>query len=232
MLTKDKNPTAYKNGVEAEFEIENGVLIKYKGSGGDIEIPDGVTEIGRYAFCNCSSLTGITVPDGVTSIGYGAFEGCDSLKSIVIPNSVTEFGDGAFEDCSGLTSITIPDGVTSIGEGAFDGCGNLASITVDENNSVYCSVDGVLFHKDKRTLICYPAGKADQSYTVPDGVTEIGGYVFYECCHLTNVTIPDSVTEIAPYAFRGCSKLESVLIPRGCQVAEGLFPNGCKVTRK
>ena len=78
-----------------------------------VVIEDGVTSIGNWAFCNCTSLTDITIPDSVTSIGDSAFYGCD-LTSITIPSSVTSIGDSAFESCTNLTDITIPDSVTSI----------------------------------------------------------------------------------------------------------------------
>ncbi|MBR4294659.1 MAG: leucine-rich repeat domain-containing protein, partial [Bacteroidaceae bacterium] len=80
-----------------------------------ITIPYGVTSIGGWAFCNCSSLESITLPYGVTSIGNYAFLGCSSLKSITLPDSVTSIGDRAFSGCSSLESITLPDSVTSIG---------------------------------------------------------------------------------------------------------------------
>lgn len=75
-----------------DFEIENGVLVKYTGAGGDVVIPDGVVSIGEEAFYSSVSLTSITIPDGVTSIGDGAFKCCTSLISIIIPNSVTSIG--------------------------------------------------------------------------------------------------------------------------------------------
>lgn len=89
-----------------------------------------VTNIGSYAFRNCTDLTSITIPNSVTSIGYYAFSGCSSLTSIIIPNSVTSIGSSAFNKCSGLTSITIPNSVISIGGYAFYGCIGLASITI------------------------------------------------------------------------------------------------------
>ena len=88
-----------------DFEIENGILKKYTGPGGDVEIPDSVTAIGDRAFGRCNSLTSIEIPDSVTAIGDRAFEYCRSLTSIVIPNSVTAIGNGAFSGCSSLTSI-------------------------------------------------------------------------------------------------------------------------------
>ena len=56
-----------------DFEIENGVLVKYTGAGGDVVIPDGVTSIGDWAFSRCEGLTSVTMPDSVTSIEDHAF---------------------------------------------------------------------------------------------------------------------------------------------------------------
>ena len=178
-----------------------------------ITIPDGVTSIGEDAFRNCSGLESITIPDRVTSIGEDAFMDCSGLTSITIGGGVTSIGNGAFENCSGLTSITIPDRVTSIGTNAFYGCSGLTDITVDSSNSSYCSESGVLFNKNKTALICYPAGKTDSSYKIPDEVTSIGYTAFEACTGLTSITIPDGVTSIGNYAFERCSGLESITIP-------------------
>ncbi len=85
----------------------------------DLIIPNSVTSIGDYVFCNCTGLTSVTIPNSVTSIGDGAFSGCTGLTSVTIPNSVTSIGSRAFYNCSDLTSVTIPNSVTSIGEYAF-----------------------------------------------------------------------------------------------------------------
>ena len=90
----------------AETIDEKGCLTKYKGSGGDVVISDGVTSIGDWAFSDCSNLTSITIPDGVTSIGDEAFGGCSNLTSITIPDSVTSIGADAFSECDNLTIHT------------------------------------------------------------------------------------------------------------------------------
>ena len=200
-----------------------------------ITIPEGVTSIGSYAFYNCDSLTSITIPEGVTSIGGSAFRGCNSLASITIPDSVTSISDYTFSSCINLTSITIPNSVTSIGSHAFAWCYRLTSITIPEsvisigesafgscdylknvnvnkNNPIYCDIGGVLFSKDKTTILCYPASKNSQ-YIIPDSVTSIGSYAFYGCTSLTNITIPDSVTSIGSYAFSACTSLTNITIP-------------------
>ena len=69
----------------SDFVIENGVLKKYTGAGGDVVIPDGVAYIGVHAFCDCSSLRSIAIPDGVTSIGDCAFYRCTNLQDTQQP---------------------------------------------------------------------------------------------------------------------------------------------------
>ncbi|MDE6834275.1 MAG: leucine-rich repeat domain-containing protein, partial [Ruminococcus sp.] len=89
------------------FEIEDGVLIKYHGKDKEVIIPNVVTRIGFFAFENCWCLTSIKISNGVKEIGYRAFANCWRLTSITIPNSVTSIGDNAFSDCTSLTSIII-----------------------------------------------------------------------------------------------------------------------------
>ena len=190
-----------------------------------ITIPSGLTSIGEQAFGNCTGLTSITIPSGFISIGDYAFWNCTGLTSITIQNGVTSIGTGAFWNCTGLTSITIPSSVTSIGVNVFYNCTGLTDITVDSNNSSFCSESGVLFNKDKTTLIYYPLGKNDSSYTIPDGVTVIEQYAFYCNSKLTSVTIPSSVTSIGESAFQFCSKLTIIYIPNGISIGSDAIPS-------
>ena len=187
------------------FDVATGTITDYIGSEAEVVIPEEiygvkVTEIGYHAFSYRTSLTSVTIPDSVTTIGWMAFEGCTSL-----------------------TNVTIPDSVTTIQSEAFFNCTSLTEIKVSESNKSYTSVDGVLFSKDKKTLISYPAGKKANSYTVPSSVTVIREYTFSNCTSLTNVIIPASVTRIGDFganetgtafyfdpAFFGCSSLNTV----------------------
>jgi hypothetical protein len=158
-----------------------------------------VTSIGGSAFAGYG-ITSVTIPNSVTSIGDYAFANT-SLKSVTIPNSLASIGVGVFELCYSLTSVTIPNSVTNIGDNAFADCTSLTAITVDANNPAYRSVAGVLFDIGKDTLIQYPSGNTNRSYTIPGSVTSIGDFAFAYCSGLTSVTIPNSVTSIGQAVF-------------------------------
>ena len=179
----------------------------------NIIIPSSVENIGSYAFENCTHLTDITIPNSVKVIGDYAFSNCENLKNVTIPNSVKEIGEGAFWNSTSLTDITIPSSVTTIGFGAFNGCTNLQNLLIDENNPKYSSVDGVLYNKDKTTLIQYPCANLNTDYTILDNVVAIEDRAFENSTNLVNITIPNSVKNIGEGAFRRCTSLESVSIP-------------------
>ncbi|MBR2978023.1 MAG: leucine-rich repeat protein [Oscillospiraceae bacterium] len=195
-----------------------------------VTIPDSVTSIGSYAFSGCSSLTGITIPDGVTSIGGFAFYGCSSLTSITIPDSVTSLGSQVFDSCDSLKSITIGSGVANIS--AFSTilrCNALESIVVSDRNPYYFTADGVLFNKEKTTLVFYPTGKSG-TYAIPESVTCIGSYAFQYCNSLTSITIGESVEIIEACAFENCSSLASVTIPNSVtSIGNWAFENCSKL---
>jgi hypothetical protein len=188
----------------------------------------------------------VSLPEGLTSICLGAFDGCEELTSVTIPEGVKTIEHGAFKGCTGLESIEIPAGVTELDPCAFVDCSNLVEINVHPDNAVYCSAGGVVFSKDKSTLILYPDGRTG-TYQIPEGVTCIGFSAFAEregltgavipegvtriessafdrCSHLAAVTIPESVQQIGTYAFLCCSDLTSVTLPAGVtSIGESTF---------
>jgi hypothetical protein len=179
-----------------------------------VTIPNSVTDIRDFAFHSCTSLSGANIPNSVTNIGYAAFFLCTSLTNLVVSNTVNSIGDVAFAQCSSLINVEIPSGVTSLGHGTFYACTSLIAITVNSNNAFYSSLEGVLFNKDRTTLVEWPEGKG-QSYTIPKSVTTIGESAFYFCMSLTNVSIPNTVTNIERFAFSTCAGLPGITIPDG-----------------
>ncbi|MEL3904586.1 MAG: leucine-rich repeat protein [Treponemataceae bacterium] len=237
-LTVDSGNTNYKS-VNNIIYTKDGKTLIFAAGGltGTIDIPAGVTSIGKSAFNGCSALTGITIPASVTSIGGKAFYGCSSLTGITIPASVTSIGESAFNGCSALTGITIPASVTSIGESTFQWCSSLTGITIE--NGVTSIGKSAFYGCSRLTGITIPAsvtsigGKAfyDCSFlrtiTIENGVTSIGWETFSNCTNLTSITIPKSVTSIGKGAFSGCPNLTSITIPNGVTSIEEETFSGC-----
>lgn len=99
----------------------------------EVALPDTLQVIGEHAFGGCKKLESVYLPDGIITIGFSAFTGCESIKSVFIPNSVTDLGSGAFFSCDSLETISIGDGVRHI-DGVFDQCSNIKSVIF--NNSI------------------------------------------------------------------------------------------------
>jgi len=203
----------------ANYSSEDGVLfnkskttlIKYPaGKQGAYSIPAGVVSVGSNAFLGSAGLTSVTIPAGLISIGDRAFSGCTGLTFVTIPNGVISIGEEAFFGCTRLLSVTIPNSVTSVENHAFGGCTSLTAINVGSDNADYSSENGVLFNKNKTTLIEYPAGKQG-AYSIPTGVTSVGSNAFSGCTDLTSVTFPTGVTAVADDAFRRCTGLNTVI---------------------
>ncbi len=191
------------NGSGSMYDYSDGISPWYssKESISSIVIGDSITSIGAFAFGDCTALTSLTIPNSITSVGDYAFEGVTTIESITIPDSVETIGYSAFEGCTKLATVNLGRSVNFINDFAFEGCSSLVSFVVSDENSAYCSVDGVLFNSDKTTLVQYPLAKADTSYRIPDTVTTIRSSAFNEWKFLTSLTIPDSVETIEDGAF-------------------------------
>ena len=175
--------------------------------------------------------TEYTIPNSVTTIGERAFYYCSGLTSVIIPDSVTTIGNEGFDGCSSLTSVTIPDGVTTIGDFAFGECSSLTNINVASGNLNYSSKDGVLFDKNKLTLIQYPIGNQRTEYTIPNSVTTIGECAFLNCSNLANINVASGNLNYSSEDGVLFNKDNSILIqyPIGNQRIEYIIPNSVTI---
>ena len=210
-----------------ELIIEDGVVTDYTGTPVNVVIPEGVTEIGEWAFWSCDSLESVIIPEGVTRIGAAAFGDCDSLESIIIPEGVTEICALAFEECDSLSEVEIPSSVTQFGIGAFGRNYNGATpwLLEKQNENPLVIVNQVLLDATAaKGDIVIPDGVtiAEQAFAhsnnaisvkLPSTLTEIPEGLFLDCTSLTNVEIPNSVTKINDDAFAYCTSLTSIEIP-------------------
>lgn len=154
-----------------------------------------------------------------------------SVKELTIPDEfnskpVTEISQLAISSADTLEVINIGKNITYIDDWGITGCLHLKEINVSEENENYCSVDGVLFTKDKKTLVSYPnantavysaSGALEEKakYQIPDGTEIISKCAFYKCYGLEEVILPDSIKIIDERAFHKCENMKSINFPEG-----------------
>lgn len=197
----------------------------------DIIVEDGVTSIRDYAFCSFSHLKRITLGMGISYVGSYAFQDtgsavggvdCLSIDSTFTSYS-TDFLDG------NLKTLYIGENFSSTGNDSTrphsvstmcDAIGISEEIIVAENNPWFCSVDGVVFSKDKTLLAAYPRLGKDTVYAVPEGVETIVKNAFYSNPYLQEISLPDSVLAIREKAFMSCTALEKLTLSNKVQTIE------------
>ena len=221
---------------------------------GEANCIDGATEK-RNCDCGAVetrtvSAKGHNFVDGVCSnCGKGPSEGLEFFSNgdgtcsfigrgtctdanIIIPakspdgDTVTKIMGGGFFADEALVAIYVPESVLEITTDGWSAASNFASISISPNNTVYASLDGVLYSKDLTTLIKYPVAKVGAMFDIPAGVTTIGFGAFANATNLTSVNIPASVQTIETSAFQSCSALTSITIPDGVTtISGGVFAN-------
>ncbi len=226
-----------------DFVIENGVLKKYKGPGGDVVVPKGVKEIGWGAFENCKSITTVTIPEGVTEINTCAFRRCERLTGVNIPISTVEIGIEAFlgtalykdprnwkkgvlyiddclisakSDCKGDYSIR--EGTRLIADRAFSHNGGLTGVTIPE---------GVEIIGDHVFSCCEKL----KTVTLPGSLKYIGMEAFASC-GITDVTVPGGLKTTKKWLFEHCKGLTEAVFSEGFEVLELETFYGCENLRR
>ena len=201
-----------------------------------VEIGEGVTTVGDYAFSGCTGLTEAVVPSSVTSINDSAFRDCAGLTSITLSDGLSTIEVYAFDGCTSLPQVEIPDTVTSIGGNAFADCTSLAELKIGQSVS---SIGSFAFFN------CSGLTKV----VLPDSVTDIGRDIFHDCANLaevklsaglneipdcafagtslTEVIFPDGILRIGASAFQDCTKLANVQLPENLTVIDSSAFKNC-----
>ena len=219
-LTVDEGNTVFSVENNCLINTENKLLIA---GCNNSDIPEGVTEIGKYAFYKCDGLATIAIPASVTVIKEYAFSG-SRITAISFSNGLNQILESAFTDCVNLTAIDIPASVTSLyyydNQSAFSGCVGLKQIS--GSASFAGRIARTCGATDYSATITSGYEITDSAFYSCSGLTSISigisvkrikGYAFYGCTGLTTITIPEGITEIMERAFYGCSGLTSVTIP-------------------
>ena len=233
-------------GNAADFEIRAGRLTHYNGAATEVVIPNSVKIIGEGAFEGCVGLSVVSIPDGVTTIESMAFRGCGNLKSVELPKSVETIEGCAFMDCESLTAINLDcvlnlwisafrnclslkyaklsDSITRIKGPFFADCKHLVELILPRNLTV---IKGLVnkritggyikeTHYDRYGILW--GCNSIKQVVLPNTLTEIGPFAFYDSPSLESLYIPNSVTKIGKGAFDKCPSLSTINIPDSVQI--------------
>lgn len=224
-LTKIELPSTLNKIGEKAFEGCTGIM--------EIVIPSSVGYIWTGAFSQCKNLKRVDLKDCKFGGGNGMFEGCEALENVenlnlsVIPSNM-------FKNCKSLKNISLGVEVSCVYPDAFVGssievlnvpasvnsgleyakCFNdwkcLKKIVIDSSNKKYCSVDGVLYNKNKTKLLRFPVGKKVDEFVLPETVKEIEDYAFAGCQELRTLILPKNFSAFGPNSFIDCPNLNIV----------------------
>ena len=205
-----------------------------------IDVPNGITEIGPYAFY-WTGIPEINVPSGVTRLEQYTFNNCKKLKKAVLPDGITFIGNNCFDECVELEEVNIPTSVVTIGNEAFDNnqkrrtpiaipnsCTSIGSYAF-RNNYVMPSVT---FGNGLQTIGSYAFAGCTiiEQAVLPETVTSIGDRAFQNCDSLRSFTFPQNVKQVKDYTFESCDALKSVTLAEGTTSIGGYAFAGTALT--
>lgn len=201
-----------------------------------LTLPSGTVSIGNSAFYDCKKLVTVNIPNSIKEIAEYAFKGCTLLNSVNFAEGthLKMLDSSIFAGCTSLIEFKLPKSDTAsslfgsssavkkftlakdalLSDGVLVGLTSCEEFVVEEGNTSFVAEGGVLYNKNKSTLIRYPQSKADTSFAVPEGVTQIGDSstqsAFFGASNLTSVSIPASVRTIGAAAFYNCNALTNI----------------------
>lgn len=224
-----------------DFLIEDQVLIKYLGDAPIVSIPQGIKQIGSFAFKDKTQIIDITFPPSLQIIGESAFERCINITHLIFPESLQIIGEAAFRRCYGLSFIAfdscleriekeafcfctnlkiarLGEKLSFISSDVFNNCDKLCSITVEEDNEYYEAHDGILYDKPLKTLIRCPEGYQQDLVEILPSVRILKEWCFSRCTGLIDVILPRHLQAIKAHAFSDCCNISSLTV--GDEVTE------------
>ena len=176
-----------------------------------VEIEDGITTIGSWAFCTCSALKTASIPDSVTSIGLKAFYDCSVLESAGLPANLLSIGEKAFYRCKMLSDVELPEKLQTIGVDAFYHCDMISELVIPDTVTSMGS-DAFSWCQNLESVI------------IGNGISLVPYNAFNRCVSLTSVVLPQSVTSLGSYAFSSCTSLNNIVLPDNLHVInQGAF---------
>lgn len=206
---------------------------------------DGYTDLKNSDFS--STVVNNDVTYTVTEIGEYAFEDAVFSESIVFPSTITAIGDCAFSWAEAYdVEFTFSKNLASIGGSCFDCC-TVAAINIEDGNTIFASVDGILYSADKKIMLVFPPGKNVTQFTIPSFVEElfegsfqsgqeylvdvtipatvkkVDSYAFMDNGTLKTLSIESCDTELCESAFMGCESITSLTLPTGLKT----IPRNC-----
>ena len=230
------------------FDIKSNQLSKYDGNDTDIIIPEGIVEIGEYAFSGNASITSVKMPNTVRRLGDGAFKGCAKLKAIEVSDQLMDIGSNCFCGCKALKELILPETIESVGYGAFAGCVKLKTLQCDSTRYIPGDNPFHAFDEEEPQQLADENGlmvfagvlfkyiKNGKEVIIPETVRYIWKSAFTPdygvTSNLKRVVVPQSVKTIDENAFSRCKHLSEIEMPSGIEFGDRVFSECEKLADK
>ena len=239
---KDVRIKGYDNNGKDDDEIPHDCLSEKK-TLTSVVLPDVLKRIGSSAFADSGLKYSLNIPEGVVEIGYYAFRHTDLTGILTLPSTLKKIGMDAFAECCFICPLNLPDGIEEIEDGCFDGCsylyGNLIlpshlkTLGYGAFRGCY-SLKGDLVIPKSLTDIpseAFDGCRLGGRLLLHDGITTIGESAFSDNGFAGEVEIPNGVTLIRKRVFAECKNIQKVILPSELRVIDEEAFNNCKSLR-
>lgn len=195
---------------------------------GDGRLPEKLESIGEGAFQYCYTIKKLQIPAGVTVIADRTFQGCERLESIQFDGDITMIGAEAFDGCVALTSMPLSKSLSLIGADAFRDCTALTAFQLAEGNTHFQVQQGALMTADATRLLTYAASAPQQSFVMPETLTQIDDGALKNLRYLETLTFSPIFSDYQAGMFENATGLKTVNFGEGTLTAiPDRFFKGC-----